>query len=206
MAMHCNLVFDVREQYLVGLQIDPSYPKDQSRWKEVLTIPILKHYYLEKGKDNYNRETNEIVEDSSRSYWKNRTHIKFDFSGIKILEEEFKKRDYKLCFGGSDNHLLLIDVTHKGVSGKQAQIALDKAGITVNKNMIPDDIRSPMDPSGIRLGTPAITTRGMKENEMKIIAAWIDEAITNWENDAKLADIKKQVAELTKKFPLYSTL
>ena len=101
---------------------------------------------------------------------------------------------------------MLIDLTPKTLSGKQAQIALDKAGITVNKNMIPDDPRSPMDPSGIRLGTPAITTRGMKEPEMKIIAGWIDEAIMNWQDDAKLADIKKQVAELTKKFPLYPTL
>ena len=120
----------------------------------------------------------------------------------KILEEELQKRDYKLCFGGSDNHLLLIDVTPKGISGKQAQIALDKAGITINKNMIPDDPRSPMDPSGIRLGTPAITTRGMKENEMRIIAGWIDEAIMNWQDDAKLKKIREEVKEMTKKFPL----
>lgn len=143
-------------------------------------------------------------------------YVKQIKKNIKILEAEFNRLGYKLCFGGSDNHLLLIDVTKKslpggalaetGVSGKQAQIALDKAGITVNKNMIPDDTRSPMDPSGIRLGTPAITTRGMKESEMKKIAGWIDEAITNWQDDAKLADIKKQVAELTKKFPLYPTL
>ena len=118
------------------------------------------------------------------------------------MEAEFNQLGYKLCFGGSDNHLLLIDVTPKGVSGKQAQIALDKAGITVNKNMIPDDPRSPMDPSGIRLGTPAITTRGMKENEMKIIAGWIDEAITNWQDDAKLKKIREEVKEMTKKFPL----
>lgn len=135
---------------------------------------------------------------------------------IKVLEAEFKQMGYKLCFGGSDNHLLLIDVTKKslpggavaetGVSGKEAQIALDKAGITVNKNMIPDDPRSPMDPSGIRLGTPAITTRGMKENEMKTIAGWIDEAITNHTDDAKLTNIKQRVIELTKNFPLYTTL
>ncbi|TAN33478.1 serine hydroxymethyltransferase [Patescibacteria group bacterium] len=125
-------------------------------------------------------------------------------ANAKILEEEFKKRDYKLCFGGTDNHLLLIDVTPKNLSGKEAQIALDKAGITVNKNMIPDDPRSPMDPSGIRLGTPALTTRGMKENEMRQIAAWIDEAIMNWQDETKLADIRRQVIELTKKFPLYS--
>ncbi|MFA5174831.1 MAG: serine hydroxymethyltransferase [Patescibacteria group bacterium] len=124
----------------------------------------------------------------------------------KILEEEFKKRGYKLCFGGTDNHLLLIDVTAKGLSGKAGQIALDKAGITANKNMVPDDPRSPMDPSGIRLGTPALTTRGMKEEEMRVVAKWIDEAITNWQNETKLAEIKNQIIEFTKKFPLYPTL
>jgi len=124
----------------------------------------------------------------------------------KILEAEFKASGYKLCFGGSDNHLILMDVTPKGLSGKQAQIALDKAGITVNKNMIPDDTRSPMDPSGIRLGTPALTTRGMKEEEMKTIAGWIDEAIMNWQDETKLAAIKQQVIELTKNFPLYPTI
>lgn len=124
----------------------------------------------------------------------------------KVLEAEFEKYGYKICFGGTDNHLLLIDVTPKGLSGKEAQIALDKAGITVNKNMIPDDPRSPMDPSGIRLGTPALTTRGMKEAEMKQVAVWIEEAITNFKNDAKLAEIKNRVKALTKKFPLYPTL
>ena len=119
----------------------------------------------------------------------------------KALEEEFRKLNYKMCFGGTDNHLLLMDVTPKGVAGKDAQIALDKAGITVNKNMIPDDPRSPMDPSGIRLGTPALTTRGMKEEEMKIIAGWIDEAIVNHADEARLAEIKTRVIELTKKFP-----
>jgi glycine hydroxymethyltransferase len=124
----------------------------------------------------------------------------------KVLEAEFNRLGYKLCFGGTDNHLLLIDVTPKGVSGKEAEVALDKAGITVNKNMIPDDPRSPMDPSGIRLGTPPLTTRGLKEAEMKQVAAWIDEAITNHQNEEKLAEIKNQVKNLTKKFPLYPTL
>lgn len=127
-------------------------------------------------------------------------------TNAKVLEAEFSAMGYKLCFGGTDNHLLLIDVSSKGVSGKEAQIALDKAGITVNKNMIPDDPRSPMDPSGIRLGTPALTTRGMKEAEMKTIASWIDEAITHWQDDAKLSEIKQRVIELTKQFPLYPTL
>ncbi len=122
----------------------------------------------------------------------------------KILEEEFKKRDYTICFGGTDNHLLLIDVTPKGVSGKQAQIALDAAGITLNKNMIPDDPRSPMDPSGIRLGTPALTTRGMKEQEMRQIGEFIDNAIQNYDNETVLKSIREQVKALTKQFPLYN--
>ncbi len=128
-------------------------------------------------------------------------------ANAKVLEKKFNEFGYKLMFGGTDNHLLLIDVFgSKGVTGKEAQIALDKAGITVNKNMIPDDPRSPMDPSGIRLGTPALTTRGMKENEMEIIANWINEAITNHTDENKLAEIKTRVVELTKKFPLYPEL
>ena len=124
-------------------------------------------------------------------------------ANAKRLETEFKARGYNLCFGGTDNHLLLIDVTNKGIAGKQAQIALDKAGITLNKNMIPDDPRSPFDPSGIRLGTPAVTTRGMKEDEMRLIAEWIDTVISNHEDEAILAEIKNKVIALTAKFPLY---
>lgn len=127
-------------------------------------------------------------------------------TNAKILEAEFLKRDYKICFGGTDNHLLLMDISNKGLSGKEAQCALDVAGITLNKNMIPDDLRSPMDPSGVRLGTPALTTRGMKENEMRIIAGWIDQAMQNWQNEAELQKIRAEVRELTKKFPLYPTL
>ena len=127
-------------------------------------------------------------------------------ANAKILEQEFRSRGYDLCFGGTDNHLLLIDVTGKGVSGQEAETALDAAAITVNKNMIPDDPRSPMDPSGIRLGTPAITTRGMKEPEMKQIATWIDQVITNHTDSNKLEAIRLQVKELTSKFPLYPDL
>jgi glycine hydroxymethyltransferase len=120
----------------------------------------------------------------------------------KVFEEEFTKMDYKLCFGGTENHLLLIDVTPKGLSGKEAQVAMDKAGITCNKNMIPDDTRSPMDPSGIRIGTPAITTRGMKEEEMRHIAAWTNKAIENHKNDKVLAQIKGEVEEMCENFPI----
>lgn len=127
-------------------------------------------------------------------------------ANAKALEAVFKERGYRLMFGGTDNHLLLIDVTPKGVSGKEAEKALDAAGITVNKNMIPDDTRSPMDPSGIRLGTPALTTRGMKEAEMKLIGDWIDQAITHHSDAASLERIRNEVKELTAKFPLYSGL
>jgi len=120
----------------------------------------------------------------------------------KSLEKAFKAKNYSLMFGGTENHLLLIDVTPKGLTGKQAQIALDKAGITLNKNMIPDDPRGPMDPSGVRLGTPAVTTRGMKEAEMEQIVEWIDRAINNWQNEEKLAEIKLEVKQLCNKFPI----
>jgi glycine hydroxymethyltransferase len=125
----------------------------------------------------------------------------------KTLEKKFLDFGYKLMFGGTDNHLLLIDVfSSKGVTGKEAQIALDKAGITVNKNMIPDDPRSPMDPSGIRLGTPALTTRGMKEAEMEMVAELINTALLNHKDEEKLNGVRAKVLELTKKFPLYPEL
>jgi glycine hydroxymethyltransferase len=109
-------------------------------------------------------------------------------------------------FGGTENHLMLIDVTGKNATGGEAQHALDAAGITCNKNMIPDDPRPPMDPSGIRLGTPAITTRGLKEDDMKKVANWIDQAIVNKADAAKLAAIKAEVADFMKAFPLYQEL
>lgn len=127
-------------------------------------------------------------------------------ANAKVLERVFNERGYKIMFGGTDNHLLLVDVTPKGISGQQAETALDEAGITLNKNMIPDDPRSAMDPSGIRFGTPALTTRGMKEAEMEQVAVWMDEAMTNWDKPEKLAEIRAQVKELTAKFPLYPNL
>jgi glycine hydroxymethyltransferase len=124
----------------------------------------------------------------------------------KVLECELTAHGFKLMFGGTDNHLLLIDVTSKGVTGLIAEHALDAAGITVNKNMIPDDTRSPFDPSGIRLGTPALTTRGMKEDDMKKVAAWINDAVAHHDNANKLAAIRAEVKAFTAAFPLYSQL
>ncbi len=124
----------------------------------------------------------------------------------KVLERELSAKGYKLMFGGTENHLLLIDVTSKNITGAEAQHALDAAGITVNKNMIPDDPRSPMDPSGIRLGTPAITTRGLKEDDMVKVAEWIDRAIMSKDNAGTLDEVKKEVADFMKAFPLYEGL
>ena len=121
----------------------------------------------------------------------------------KTLAEGLLKNGFRLVSGGTDNHLVLIDLTNKNVTGKQAESALDKANITVNKNTIPYDTRSPFDPSGIRIGTPALTTRGMKEPEMKYIADLISEAIENVNNEEALTKVKMKVIELTKKFPLY---
>ncbi|MCB9798968.1 serine hydroxymethyltransferase [Candidatus Nomurabacteria bacterium] len=125
----------------------------------------------------------------------------------KVLERKFKAfGGYDIQFGGTDNHLLLVDVTPLGLTGKIAEKALDVAGITLNKNMIPDDPRSPMDPSGIRFGTPALTTRGMKEAEMEIVADLMHEAMTNHNDEAKLKNVRQQVNALTSKFPLYPEL
>jgi len=108
-----------------------------------------------------------------------------------------------LISGGTDNHLILVDVTAKNITGKQAERALDEAGICCNKNMIPFDVRSPFDPSGIRLGTPAVTTRGMKEPEMEKIGAWISEVLSN---PGSLSRVREQVLSLCGKFPIYQGL
>jgi len=120
----------------------------------------------------------------------------------EVLGQELMAKDFALVTGGTDSHLLLVDMTSKGISGKQAEKALGKSGITVNKNTIPFDPRSPFDPSGIRLGTPALTTRGMKEREMIQIAQWIDQAIVNHDDDKVLSRINKEIKEFTKAFPL----
>jgi glycine hydroxymethyltransferase len=122
----------------------------------------------------------------------------------KIMASEFKKRDYNLVSNGTDTHVLLIDLTSKNINGKEAEIALGKAGITLNKNMVPFDIKSPFITSGIRIGTPAITTRGMESEEMKKIVDWIDLVILNPNNDKILFDIKKDVNTLCADFQIYN--
>ncbi len=127
-------------------------------------------------------------------------------TNAKVLAEAIAAEGYRIISGGTDTHLMLIDVFQKGVLGSEAEHALGEAGITVNKNAIPYDSNPPMKPSGIRIGTPALTTRGMGVGEMKIIAKWIAEAIENRSDAAKLADIRGRVGELAEKFPLYPWL
>jgi len=125
-------------------------------------------------------------------------------SNAKVLGEALSGAGYRLVSGGTDNHLLLVDVFEKGILGSEAELALGKAGITVNKNSIPWDTNPPLKPSGIRVGTPALTTRGMKEPEMRTIAAWIVTALDKRNDDAALTRIRGEVAELANQFPLYA--
>ncbi len=118
----------------------------------------------------------------------------------KVLAESLKEKGYRLVSGGTDNHLILIDVRSKGLTGKEAEELLEEVNITTNKNTIPFDPEKPTITSGIRIGTPAVTTRGMKEEEMKKIAELIDRALNK---DADRAEIKKEVLELCNRFPLY---
>lgn len=120
------------------------------------------------------------------------------------LADELTKRGFNLVTGGTDNHLMVVDLNNKDLSGKQGEKALGLAGITVNKNTVPFDPRSPYDPSGIRLGTPALTTRGMKEKEMEQVAEWIDQAIKNASDEKKLGSLHKEITDFALKFPLPS--
>ena len=121
----------------------------------------------------------------------------------KVMAQEFIEMDYDIVSGGTDTHVVLMDLSNKGISGKAAEKALEKAGITANKNMVPFDQRSPFITSGIRVGTPAITTRNMGCNEMKKIASFINTVITDASNDDTIQNVKSQVKELCDSFPIY---
>ncbi|MGH9595851.1 MAG: serine hydroxymethyltransferase [Edaphobacter sp.] len=127
-------------------------------------------------------------------------------ANAKVLAEAIAAEGYRVVSGGTDTHVMLIDVFQKGMFGSEAEHALGEAGITVNKNAIPYDTNPPMKPSGIRIGTPALTTRGMKEPEMLVIAGWIAQALEHRADAAKLHRIRGQVFEMAEKFPLYGWL
>lgn len=122
----------------------------------------------------------------------------------EAFAEALLKRGFTLVSGGTDNHLILVNLNNKGITGKDLEVALDKAGITVNKNTVPFETRSPFVTSGIRIGTPAVTTRGFKETEMGLLAGWIDETVKQAESEKGLAAIRAQVLDLCGKFPLYA--
>jgi glycine hydroxymethyltransferase len=124
----------------------------------------------------------------------------------KVLAEAMAAEGYRIISGGTDTHLILVDVFQKGILGSEAEYVLGEAGITVNKNAIPYDTNPPMKPSGIRIGTPALTTRGMKEPEMRVIAKWIVSALEHRSDAAKLGQIRSEVLEMAEKFPLYPWL
>ncbi|CAN5578150.1 serine hydroxymethyltransferase [soil metagenome] len=127
-------------------------------------------------------------------------------TNAKVLAAALADKGYRIISGGTDTHVILIDVFEKGMLGSEAENALGAAGITVNKNAIPYDQNPPMKPSGIRIGTPALTTRGMKEPEMERIAGWITSALESRTDEGKLAKIRSEVSELAEQFPLYSFL
>src|ERR1043165_95869 len=124
-------------------------------------------------------------------------------ANAKVLAEALASAGFRIVSGGTDNHLMLVDVFVRGLTGAQAEKALDKAGITVNKNAIPFDTNPPMKASGIRIGSPALTTRGMKEAEMQTIAGYISEALANHEDEATLNGIRDKVKQLCEQFPIY---
>jgi glycine hydroxymethyltransferase len=127
-------------------------------------------------------------------------------ANAKVLAEALAEGGFRIISGGTDTHLMLVDVFQKGILGSEAEFALGQAGITVNKNAIPYDTNPPMKPSGIRIGTPALTTRGMKEPEMRVIAKWIVSALEHRADPAKLSRIRGEVLEMAGRFPLYGWL
>lgn len=132
-----------------------------------------------------------------------KTYIGKVVSNAKVLADEMMKHGFKLVTGGTDNHLILVDLSDTPVTGKVAETSLDEAGITVNKNTVPNEKRSPFVTSGVRIGTPALTTRGMGSAEMKVIAKWIAEVLQDPENSSLKARIHNEVKQLCQNFPIY---
>ncbi len=123
-------------------------------------------------------------------------------ANAKVLGEELTRAGFRLASGGTDNHLILVDMTSKGLTGKIAETSLDRAGITVNKNLVPFDQRKPLDPSGIRMGTPALTTRGMKEDAIRQVAAWIVRVLDAPKDEALAGRVAAEIREFARDYPV----
>lgn len=142
----------------------------------------------------------EVLEDDFKDY------ADQVIKNAQMLANSLKEHDYKITTGGTDTHVMLLDLTNKGLTGKESEKALDRARITVNKNMVPFDEKSPFITSGIRLGTPALTTRGMKEEEMKTVAALINKVLSNIESEDVIGEVRSEVESLCERFPIYKDL
>jgi glycine hydroxymethyltransferase len=123
-------------------------------------------------------------------------------ANAQVLAEELTRAGFRLVSGGTDNHLILIDMGSKGLTGKIAEASLGRAGITVNKNLIPFDTRKPLDPSGIRMGTPALTTRGLREDAMRQVAAWIVTILAEPDNTALAERVRGDIREFARDYPV----
>ena len=132
-----------------------------------------------------------------------RTYVRQVVRNAKVLAARLASKHFRIVSGGTDTHLMLVDVFSKGINGKQAEQALDRAGITVNKNAIPFDQNPPLTPSGIRIGTPALTTRGMKEAEMEAVGDWIADVLDQINDEGVQKRVRREVQQLCEKFPLY---
>jgi glycine hydroxymethyltransferase len=126
-------------------------------------------------------------------------------ANARALAAALMERGFHIVSGGTDNHLMLVDLRNKSITGKAAERALDQAGITVNKNTVPKETQSPFVTSGIRIGTPAVTTRGMKEPEMELIAGLIDRVVASAGDPNVASSVREEVLDLTKRFPLYKS-
>ena len=133
-----------------------------------------------------------------------RDYAKQVVANAKVLAETLTGEGFRIISGGTDTHLMLVDVFSKGMLGSEAEKALGEAGITVNKNAIPFDVNPPLKPSGIRIGTPALTTRGMREGEMRQVGRWISDALLHRNDGPVLSRIRKEVLGLCEAFPLYA--
>ncbi len=133
-----------------------------------------------------------------------KTYCQQVVKNAQALANSLSEHGYDLVTGGTDNHLVLVDLTKKGITGKLAEAQLDKAAITVNKNTVPNETQSPFVTSGIRIGSPALTTRGMKEEHMTLVAEWMHQVLSDPENDSVLSDVRSKVKELCEQFPIYA--
>ena len=157
-------------------------------------------YELKKTKEKINKNSN-VIRLKKINIEEFKEYINKVVKNCKVLAEELVKYDFKLVSNGSDNHLILIDLNNKDITGKDAEKLLDSIGITVNKNTVPNETKSPFVTSGIRIGTAAVTTRGFDEEDMKEVAALINDAIEN--KDENLSSLKIRVKALCSKHPLY---